>query len=44
MKEELPDGLEVYEVLNRVPEWAQRIGLTHLWGAVQDSWRWMRLW
>jgi hypothetical protein len=38
------DGLEVYEVLNTIPEWAQRMGLTHVWCAVQDRWNWMRLW
>lgn len=38
------DGLEVYEVLNTIPEWAQQFGLTRLWVAVQDLWRWMRLW
>jgi hypothetical protein len=38
------DGLEVYEVLNTIPEWAQRMGLTHVWCSVQDRWNWMRLW
>ena len=38
------DGLEVYEVLNTIPEWAKSLGLTRLWVAVQDLWKWMRLW
>jgi hypothetical protein len=38
------DGLEVYEVLNSIPLWAQQIGLTHAWAAAQDAWRWLRIW
>jgi hypothetical protein len=38
------DGLEVYEVLNTIPEWAVNHGLTRPWIAVQDAWRWLRLW
>jgi hypothetical protein len=38
------DGLEVYEVLNTIPEWAQRMGLTHIWCRGQDAWRFLRLW
>lgn len=38
------DGLEVYEVMNTVPEWAADIGLAHLWCRVQDAWRWLRMW
>lgn len=38
------DGLEVDEIVNSIPEWAQRLGLTHTWFMVQDFWQWMRLW
>lgn len=38
------DGLEIYELLNTVPVWAQRMGLTHVWCRVQDAWQWARLW
>lgn len=38
------DGLEVYEVCNTIPVWAQQMGLTHVWCRVQDLWQWMRLW
>ena len=38
------DGLVVHEVLNTIPEWAVSMGLTRPWCAVQDAWRWMRLW
>ncbi len=38
------DGLEVDEVLNIIPQWAQRIGLTRIWCAVQDAWQWLRVW
>jgi hypothetical protein len=38
------DGLEVYEVVASVPQWAASIGLTGLWAAVQRVWRFMRLW
>ncbi|GAB2471774.1 hypothetical protein GCM10027082_24070 [Comamonas humi] len=36
-------GLEVAEVLNSIPEWAVRAGLLRPWIAVQDFWRWLRL-
>ena len=38
------DGLQVCEVLNRIPQWAQRLGLTYPWFRVQDAWRLARLW
>lgn len=38
------DGLEVYEVVNSIPDWAVDLGLTHIWCKVQDLWRWVRLW
>jgi hypothetical protein len=38
------DGLEVYEVMNTIPLWAQRLGLTHVWCMVQDAWRFLRIW
>lgn len=40
----LDDGLEVYEVTNIIPEWAQRMGLTHIWCRVQDAWNFLRFW
>jgi hypothetical protein len=38
------DGLTVHEVLNTIPEWAQRMGLTRIFCRVQDAWNWLRLW
>lgn len=38
------DGLQVFFLENTIPEWAVDLGLTRLWCAVQDVWRWMRLW
>lgn len=38
------EGFVVHELLNSIPLWAQQIGLTHAWCAVQDAWRFMRLW
>jgi hypothetical protein len=38
------DGLEVYQVLNTIPVWVHRLGLTRPWCRAQDLWRWMRLW
>lgn len=38
------DGLEVYEVLNSIPEWALKMGLGQVWMKVQDAWRFLRLW
>lgn len=38
------DGLEVYEVLATIPEWAVRLGLTKPWAAVQSLWQWLRVW
>ncbi len=38
------DGLEVDEVCNVIPVWAQRMGLTRVWCRVQDAWAWLRLW
>lgn len=38
------DGLDVAEVLNVVPMWAVDLGLFRPWCAVQDAWRWLRLW
>jgi hypothetical protein len=38
------DGLEVYEVMNSIPDWAVDLGLTKPWVRVQDLWRWLRLW
>lgn len=44
LEEWLEDGLEVSEVLNTIPLWAQQMGLTHIWCRVQDVWRWLRVW
>ncbi len=38
------EGFVVHEVVNSIPVWAQQMGLTHLWCAVQDAWRLLRLW
>jgi hypothetical protein len=38
------DGLDVSQVLNRVPAWAQQLGLTRPWVLVQDAWRFLRFW
>ena len=38
------DGLEVYEVMNTIPVWAQQMGLTRIWVRVQDAWRFLRIW
>lgn len=38
------DGLDVSEVLNTIPEWAVDLGLTRLWVAIQDGWRFLKLW
>jgi hypothetical protein len=38
------DGLEVYEVMNTIPAWAQGVGLAHIWCAAQDAWRFLRYW
>jgi hypothetical protein len=38
------DGLEVHQVLNSIPEWAQRLGVTRIWCRGQDLWGWLRLW
>lgn len=38
------DGLEVNEVYNTIPLWAQQLGLTRIICRVQDAWRWLRLW
>lgn len=37
------DGLNVAEVYNTVPYWAQQLGLTRLWCRVQDAWQFLRL-
>ena len=38
------DGLEVDQIVNTVPLWAQRLGLTRPWCFVQDVWQWLRVW
>lgn len=38
------DGLDVAEVLYSVPLWVVDLGLTRVWCAAQDAWRWLRLW
>jgi hypothetical protein len=38
------DGLKTDEVLNTIPVWAHELGLTPLWFAAQNAWRWLRLW
>lgn len=40
----LQEGFEINELLNSIPVWAQQIGLTRPWCAVQDAWNWIRLW
>lgn len=38
------EGFEIDEVLNTIPVWAVNLGLLRPWIAVQDLWRWIRLW
>ena len=35
-------GLDIDEVVNNIPAWAVRAGLTRPWIAVQDAWKWLR--
>jgi hypothetical protein len=37
MKEWEKDGLEVTRILNTVPEWAVKMGLTRIWCWLQDK-------
>jgi hypothetical protein len=37
-------GLEIHEVVARIPTWAADLGLARLWAAAQAGWQWMRLW
>lgn len=38
------EGFAVDEVLNAIPVWVVRLGLTRPWCRAQDWWRWLRLW
>jgi hypothetical protein len=38
------DGFEVQEIVNTIPAWAVDLGLTRIWGAVQDLWDWPSRW
>lgn len=40
----LAEGFEIDEVLNTIPLWVQRLGLTRPWCRMQGAWRWLRLW
>lgn len=37
------DGVEIYELCNTIPLWAQQLGLTHVWCRVQDflNFKWL---
>jgi hypothetical protein len=37
------EGFEIGVILNSIPEWAHLLGLTKPWFAVQDFWRWLRI-
>lgn len=37
------EGLVVHEVVGSIPVWAQQLGLTRPWFAVQAAWNWLRL-
>lgn len=43
IKEWQEQGLDIDEVLNSIPEWVVRAGLMRPWIAVQDVWRWLRI-
>ena len=38
------DGLDIDEIVNTIPLWAQQLGLTRPWCRVQDAWNFLRLW
>lgn len=38
------DGLNVSLVVNTIPLWAQRLGLTRIWCRAQDGWGFLRFW
>jgi hypothetical protein len=39
------DGIEVTgPILNTIPWWAAWPPLIDIWIAVQDAWRWLRMW
>lgn len=44
LQEWLADGLHVDEVVNTVPGWVVRAGLTRIWCRAQDVWQWLRIW
>jgi hypothetical protein len=37
------DGVEVYELVCIIPAWAQRLGLSRVFCAAQQTWQWLRL-
>lgn len=43
IKEWRNEGFEIMEVLNTIPMWANNLGLSKPWFAVQDFWRWLRI-
>ena len=38
------EGLDIDIVENTIPVWAVSFGLLRPWIAMQDAWRWLRLW
>jgi len=36
IKDYLEDGIQVEEVVNSIPLWAQQLGLTRIWFFIQD--------
>ncbi len=38
------DGLQIFVLHNRVPQWAVAMGLLRPWCFVQDAWNRIRLW
>lgn len=38
------DGLDVVEICNTIPRWAAELGLSRPWFAIQDAWKFVRIW
>ena len=43
LREWRDNGFDIDEVLNTIPVWAVRLGLTRIWCRAQDAWQWLRL-
>jgi hypothetical protein len=38
------DGLEVYAIEAKIPDWAAWAPMSSIFSAAQRIWRWMRIW